>query len=47
MDLDDVLRAEVSRDYKSNESAAMLTTLEKGGEDWDGDTLVDGVSWAW
>ncbi len=36
MNLDDVLRAEVSRDYQSNE----LTTLEKGGEDWVGDRLV-------
>jgi len=43
MNLDDVLRAEVLRDYKSNKSDAMLTTMEKGGEDWDGDTLVDGV----
>jgi hypothetical protein len=42
MNLDDVLRAEVLRDYKSNKSDAMLTTMEKG-EDWDGDTLVDGV----
>ncbi len=42
MNLDDVLRAEVSRDYKSNESAA-ITTLEKGGENWDGGTLVGGV----
>ena len=43
MNLDDVLRAEVSRDYNSNESAAMLTTLEKGGENWEGGTLVGGV----
>ncbi len=44
MNLDDVLRAEVSRDYKSNKSAAMLITLEKGGENWDRGTLVGGVS---
>lgn len=43
MNLDDVLRAKVLRDYKSNQSDAMLTTMEKGGENWDGDTLVDGV----
>ena len=42
MNLDDVLRAEVLREYKWNKSDAMLTTMEKGG-DWDGDTLVDGV----
>ncbi len=45
MNLDDVLRAKVFREYKSNKSDVMLTTMEKGGEDWDGDgdTLVDGV----
>ena len=43
MNLDDVLRAEVLRDYKSNKSATMLTTMEKGGEEWDGNMLVDGV----
>jgi len=43
MNLDDVLRAKVLRDYKSNQSDAMLTTMEKGGENWDGDTLVNGV----
>jgi len=43
MNLDDVLRAEVLRDYKFNQSDAMLTTMEKGGENWDGDTFVDGV----
>ena len=42
MNLDDVLRAEVLREYKSNKSDAMLTTMEEGGEDWHGDTLVDG-----
>ncbi len=42
MNLDDVLRTKVSRDYKSNESVA-ITTLEKGGENWDEDTLVGGV----
>ncbi len=43
MNLDDVLRGEVLREYKSNKSDAMLTTMEKGREDRDGDTLVDGV----
>ena len=41
MNLDDVLRVEVLREYKSNKSDAMLTTIEKGRE--DGDTLVGGV----
>ncbi len=40
MNLDDVLRA--LRDFKSNKSDAMLTTMERGGEDWDGDTLGPG-----
>ena len=40
----DVLRGEVLREYKSNKSDAMLTTMEKGREDRDGDTLVDGVA---
>ena len=43
MKLDDVLRGEVLREYKSNKSDAMLATIEKGREDRDGDTLVDGV----
>ena len=43
MNLDDVLRGEVLREYKSNKSDAMLITMEKGREDRDGDTLVDGV----
>lgn len=43
MNLDDVFRGEVLREYKSNKSDAMLTTMEKGREDRDGDTLVDGV----
>ena len=44
MNLDDLLRGEVLREYKSNKSDAMLTTMEKGREDWDGETLVDGVA---
>ena len=43
MNLDDVLRVEVLREYKPNKSDAMLTTMEKGREDRDGDTLVEGV----
>ncbi len=43
MNLDDVLRGEVLREYKSNKSDAMLTTMETGREDRYGDTLVDGV----
>ena len=43
MNLDDVLRGEVLREYKSNKSDAMLTTMEKGREDGDGDRLVDAV----
>jgi hypothetical protein len=43
MNLDDVLRAKVLRDYKSNKLAAMLTTMEKGEGDWDGDMLVNEV----
>ena len=31
------------REYKSNKSDAILTTIEKGREDGDRDTLVDGV----
>ena len=31
MNLDNILRAEVLRDYKSNKLAAMLITMEKGG----------------
>lgn len=37
MNLDDMLRGEVLREYKSNKSDA----IEKGREDRDGDTLVD------
>ncbi len=33
---------EVSREYNWDKSDAILTTMEKGEEDWDGDTLVDG-----
>ncbi len=43
MNLVDVLRAEVLREYKSNKSDMMLTTMGKRGEDWDADALVDGV----
>ena len=43
MNLDNVLRAEVLREYKSNKLDTMLVTMEKGGEDWDRDLLVDGV----
>ena len=43
MNLDDVLRGEVLREYKLNKSDAILTTMEKGREDRVEDTLVDGV----
>jgi len=44
MNLDDVLREKVLREYKSNKSNAMLTTIKKKRENRDEDTLVDGVS---
>jgi len=44
MNLDDVLRAKVLREYKSKKSDMMLTTMRKRGEDWDADALVDEVS---
>ena len=43
MNLNDVLRGEVLREYKSNKSDAMLTAMEKRRKDRDEDTLVDGV----
>ena len=41
MNLDDILRAEILKEYKSNKLDAILTTMEEGGEDWYRDTLVD------
>ena len=38
-----MLRGEVLREYKLNKLDAMLTIIEKGREDQDRDTLVDGV----
>ena len=43
MNLNDVLREEVLREYKSNKSDAMFTTMENEREDEDGDRLVDAV----
>jgi len=43
VNLDNILRAEVLREYKSNKSDAMLITIKKGGEDWDRDTLINEV----
>ena len=31
------------RDYKSNKLTAILITIEKGGEEWDRNMLVNGV----
>ncbi len=44
MNLDDVLRAKVLREYKSKKSDMMLTTMKKREEDWDADALVNEVS---
>ena len=39
-----LLRMEVLREYKLNKSDAMLTAMEKGGEDWDEDRRMDGIA---
>lgn len=43
MNLDDILRAKISRDYNSNESTTMFTTLKKREKNWDENTLVGEV----
>ena len=43
INLDNILRGEVLREYKSNKLDTILITIEKGREDRDRDTLVDGV----
>lgn len=43
MNLDNILRAEVLREYRSNKLNTILITIEKRGEDWDTDAFVVGV----
>ena len=43
MNLNDVLRAKIFREYKSNKSDAMLTTMKKKEKDRDENTLVNRV----